>query len=65
MIELAVMMNNEIFDGTLADNSAAILQDPAWLLWKNQAGSLFFSQYLQAMVEEAQPNQNEITLALR
>ena len=65
MIELAIRMNNEIFDGTLADNFAAILQDPAWLLWKNQAGSLFFSQYLQAMVEEAQPNQNEITLALR
>lgn len=65
MIELAVMMNNEIFDGTLADNSAAILQDPAWLLWKNQAKSLFFSQYLQAMAEEAQLNQNEITLALR
>ena len=65
MIELAVRMNNEIFDGTLADNFAAILQDPAWRLWKNQAGSLFFSQYLQAMAQEAQPNQNEITLALR
>ena len=65
MIELAIRMNNEIFDGTLADNFAAILQDPAWLLWKNQAKSLFFSQYLQAMAEEAQLNQNEITLALR
>lgn len=65
MIELAVRMNNEIFDGTLPDNSAAILQDPAWLLWKNQAKSLFFSQYLQAMAEEALPNQNEITLNLR
>lgn len=65
MVELAVTMNDEIFEGTLAQNAERILQDPAWGLWQSRGKDLFFGQYLQAMLSEAKPGNNEITIALR
>ena len=65
MIELAVMMNDEIFDGTLAENKPRIRQDAAWYLWQREGKDLFFGQYLEAMWNEATPDNNEITLPLR
>lgn len=41
MIELAVMMNDEIFDGTLAENKPRIRQDAAWYLWQREGKDLF------------------------
>ena len=65
MVELAVAMNDEIFDGTLAQNAERIRQDPAWQLWQNSGKDLFFGQYLEAMLSEATSDNNEITIALR
>ena len=65
MVELAVTMNDEIFEGTLAENAERILQDPAWQLWQSRGKDLFFGQYLKAMLSEATPDNNEITMALR
>lgn len=65
MIELAVMMNDEIFDGTLAENKPRIRQDAAWYLWQREGKDLFFGQYLEAMWNEATLDNNEITLPLR
>ena len=65
MVELAVTMNDEIFEGTLAENAERILQDPAWGLWQSRGKNLFFGQYLQAMLSEAKPGNNEITITLR
>ena len=65
MVELAVTMNDEIFEGTLAQNAERILQDPAWGLWQSEGKDLFFGQYLEAMLSEAKPGNNEITITLR
>lgn len=65
MVELAVTMNDEIFEGTLAQNAERILQDPACGLWQSTGKDLFFGQYLEAMLSEATPDNNEITIALR